>query len=220
MAKTPPVCFGKSWEAKAVQCQGGLDPSYVNQITGSSRRDRCDWYTLCASRTSAFKLQNPQIIPLQQLVRRPAAPVPAQPAPQAHAFMQPAQQVARTLAGGVLQGMQQVLPAQPQPQQQPYYGNPAPMMVHPAAAASPWAVPANYPMPGAQIPSYLTVPEPVVEGQHWAVRLLFNVARSVFKATGHTLANYADHMTFGQWQAPAPPAQPQPQAPPQAPPSL
>ncbi len=205
---TPPVCFGKSWEAKAVQCQGGLDPAYVNPQTGSNRRDRCAWYTHCASRTSAYKLRNPQqqLVPVQQVVRRPA---PAQPQPMAPqpSFMQPVHQAAMTFANGVLQGTS----GQPQVQ----YAQPAPVMVHPAMASTPWAVPMNYPIPGAQMPSYLTVPEPVVEGRGWGLRLFLNVVRAMVKGGSTTVANFVDHTPIQTW--PQPPAQPPAQPPPTTP---
>jgi hypothetical protein len=60
----------------------------------------------------------------------------------------------------------------------------------------------NTVMPGAQMPGYLAIPEPMVEGQHWSKRLGYSIARSMAKATGHTVANFFDYMTMTPWPKP------------------
>jgi len=94
---------------------------------------------------------------------------------------------------------------------QPYYGQPAPLMVHPAMAAVPYMAPMNYQASGMQMPAYLTVQEPIIEGQHWLTRLGFNIVRSMVKAACHTGANFVDHNTINQpvyyQPAPEPPEQ-------------
>lgn len=78
-----------------------------------------------------------------------------------------------------------------------------PHMAYPQMAMMPYMVPMNFQWPGAQMPGYLTVPEPVAVGQHWMTRLFYNIARSMAKASGHTVANFFDHTTINPWQTPA-----------------
>jgi hypothetical protein len=133
----------------------------------------------------------------------------------------------QSIMRGVAQGARQALvkhisyptapvvktPVHPQMQaqqqaQQPYYGQPQSIMVHPSQAAIPYTVPMNYQQPGMQMPGYLTVQEPVIEGQHWATRLFFNIVRACTKAGAHTTANFVDHTTINTPVYPAPPEQP------------
>lgn len=72
-------------------------------------------------------------------------------------------------------------------------------MVPPQMAMMPHAVPMNMPAPGMHMMGYLAVPEPIVEGQHWAARLGFSILRSAFKASGHTVANFFDFNPFGTY---------------------
>jgi hypothetical protein len=72
----------------------------------------------------------------------------------------------------------------------------------------PMAVPMNHAAYGAQMPAYLTVPEPVLQGQHWGKRLAYTLIRSMAKAGGHSTANFFDHMTFNPY-----PVYPQPPPP-------
>lgn len=141
----------------------------------------------------------------QQVAAAPQVPVqnpmrpPMQPqAPSVQTFFLPNQQ-----------------PQQPQPQ---YYQQPqqaqqyqppyAQGMVPPYMASMPGMVPMNYVMPGTQMPSFLTVPEPMVYGQHWSRRLAFTLLRGMVKAFGMTLANFFDHTPVTPWQPPQPPAPP------------
>ena len=100
---------------------------------------------------------------------------------------------------------------QPQPQSQPQYPYAYPQQqgfVPPGMAMMPQMVAQNYQAPGAQMPAYLTVPEPVVMGSHWAYRLVHSVLRSMLKASGHTLANFFDYTPMNQWLPPQlPPGQ-------------
>ena len=175
-----PTCLGERWEARASECAGGLDPAYVNPKDGSNKRERCAWYSQCAAKTAAQKLP--------ALVQVRPSKVPS---------FQPQQQPQQ----------QQQVPVQPPYQQQYQYPQqmmpvpqqPAPMMVPPQQAQVPYMVPMNFAPQGMQMPGYLTVPEPIVPGQHWGKRLGFSVARSMAKAAGHTIANFFDHTPFNPW---------------------
>ena len=223
--QTEPTCFGKSWEANHPECAGGLDPAYTNLKDGSNRREKCGWYSACYARMTSPKGPDVQAC---QLVRPgmtvkfpnvPQAPAPAQAPPSP---WQSAVRGVTAVATGLSNAMSaaaahpsvQVRPpvqAAPQPAPQVQYQQPQQMQyyqqqqqgwAHPSIAAVPWAVPMNYPMPGAQIPAYLTVPEPVVDGQHWTQRLGFSILRSMMKATGHTVANFFDHNPITPWGKP------------------
>jgi hypothetical protein len=177
---TPPVCFGKQWDPKALECSGGLDPMYVNPSDGSSRRDKCSWYSQCAARTCmttaqpqpTVAAQPPQLVPPGQLVRHPQQPV------------QPAR-------------LQPTVPVQQYPQammvpiEQAYYGQ--------------QQVPMNHQQGGMQVPGYLTVPEPMQPGVPWYQRLMTEMLRSAFKGLFHTGANFFDHTPFSP--PPRPPQQ-------------
>lgn len=128
---------------------------------------------------------------MQQQVPVSVAPRPSFQLPAAPAQAQPAQQVA---------------PAPVAYMQQPHQQQPM-AMVPPQMAVTPHHVPMNYVMPGAQVPSFLTVPEPIVQGQHWAVRLLYSLGRGCLKASGMVLANFFDHTPVNKW--PPPPGSPQ-----------
>lgn len=221
----PEVCFGKHWDASEVKCAGGLDPTYINKLDNTHRRDRCKWYQSCASRTTTSKLgaaaqHQVPVQPQQQPMFRPPVPMPAQPP----AWQRPLQ----SIANGVMQGATTALAgsdpsrvpvrvfgqppyqqAQPQqyPQQYPQYYHPQYQqgsMAPPWAAMMPQMVPMNYQAAGAQMPAYLTVPEPVVPGVHWGYRLGYSVLRSMLKASGHTLSNFFDFTPIHPWPTPPP----------------
>ena len=201
--RPPESCFGKSWMTIPTLCDGGLDPTYVNPSNGSNRRDKCGWFSQCASRTNASRMGNQpqQIVPREQLVQRHQQV--AQPTSPWAPFRQAASTI-MSRAAGMQPAPQQVLAPQ---QQQMYYQQQQMMpnqMVHPSVAMMPYAVPMNHQMPGAQMPGYLTTPEPVLENQHWLTRLMLNVARSMGKASGHTVANFFDHNTINRWPSPPP----------------
>lgn len=190
------VCFGQHWDANAIQCKGGVDPVYVD-ARGGNERERCAWYAKCASETIRVRMA---VKPPEQQQVRPPMQVPV------YAPQNPIQSILRGVAQGTgnalarhiqqmqpMQHVQQVPYHQQQLVQQPHYGYPAPAMVHPALAAVPYQVPMNYQAPGMQMPGYLSVPEPPVDGQHWFTRLLLNIGRSMVKAGAHTTANFIDH---------------------------
>jgi len=189
--QSPKSCFGKSWDGGNVLCKGGLDPAYVHPETGSNQRDPCGWYNPCAARTNATRMSNqPQQAPHQQQIAQPTSP------------WTPVKQIVNRLTQ--IPPMPQAPQQAPiQHQQQVYQQQQQQQMAHPAMAMVPYMVPMNYQWPGSQMPGYLTIPEPVITGQHWMTRLFFNVARSMAKSSGHTVANFFDHQTINPWQTTA-----------------
>ena len=195
-------CFGQLWDASALECKGGLNPA-LRASDGTNVHPKCPVFAKCAAETVRNNLN-------QKKAAQPYQSVPI--APPIHSIMRGAVQGARTaLVKHVSQPASPVVqPPQFYPQvaqQQAYYGQPTPMMVHPLQAAVPHMVPMNYQSPGTQMPGYLTNPEPVVEGQHWASRLFFNIVRSMAKAGCHTTANFVDHTTVNH--PVMPPTEPQ-----------
>ncbi len=236
---TPPSCFGSYWEGSDVRCAGGLDPLFTDPETESNRRERCTWYAQCEKKTKSTDVHggSPQVIPPQNLMRPP---------PHVTTSSQPTAAVPRDWQGTVrhlAMAMQTATPRhqapptnavfQPQPApvqypmppaapvmqaQHPYapYGQ----MVPPQMAMMPHMVPMNYVMQGAQVPGFLTVPEPVYYGEHWSKRLAASVFRGVIKSLGLILANFFDHTPMSPYAPPAPPPPPPPQPPaPPAPPT-
>lgn len=177
MTETP-KCFGKSWSANAVLCKGGLDPNYTNPRDGTHRRDQCIWYQQCAARTCATNLNsNPTVEPPRHLMRPPAQLPMMRPIPQQ-----------------MPQQMVQQPPVHHLPVQQAHPGFPPGSHYYNTQHHSP--VP--YPAPGAQMPSYLSIPEPIDEAVHWGVRLVHEIFRSMMKSTGHTTAAFFDHTTISR----------------------
>lgn len=224
MAPQPPkACFGKSWDGNNVLCRGGLDPTYIHPKNGGNQREQCAWFNPCATRVNAASMTQQQVIPREQLLRRPQ--------PQQQQMAQPTSPWApvRQMANNVMQRLVQppqtqvptypppqvlVHPQQQQQQQQMYYPPqqqqqmmPQPM-VQPMMAMMPQAAPMNYQWPSSQMPGYLTIPEPIVSGQHWGVRLFYNVMRSMAKAGMHTGSNFFDHTPFNAFPQPMQQAQP------------
>lgn len=202
-ANGPPLCFGKSWEAGHPECAGGADAAYVNPRDGSHRRDRCGYFSACASRTATNRLQldrNPELMPASTLVRPPQPP-PATPSPQTYKPFDTVVNSVSQLARGTSQALQH-RPAPPSQVYQTQGGHPmsSPWLVHPAHASTPQYVPMNYTWPGAQMPSYLSVPEPTEVPL--IKRLGFTVLRAMLKAAGHALSNFFDHAPFSKWQPP------------------
>ncbi len=185
-------CFGISWEARDPKCAGGHDATFID-MNGKQERTRCPYYSVCAAKTSAAKLETRRSLPVvpqtptQQVQNR--IPQPLAPAPM-HTVFGPAVQ-------------QQPIQYAQQQQQQPMV--PA-SYTYPSMAAQPQMVPMNYTPPAYQMPGYLTVPEPMMEGQHWGARLGLTLVRAILKAAGHTAANFFDHTTFNEF---APPPQQQ-----------
>jgi hypothetical protein len=92
------------------------------------------------------------------------------------------------------------------PTQQPHWQPPVQQQVvssggvqytQPQYAAQPLYVPVNAPMMGAQIPSFLTVPEPYDPDVSYGTRMLRTVTRSMGKAMCISVANFLDYETFG-----------------------
>lgn len=196
MSNSPPICFGKRWEAHHPECAGGLDPTYTHPVKNTHVRDRCKWYTSCASRTAANNLGS-KLVPPQQLVRHPTPQMPTMPQPfQAvvKGVDQAAQNVRNQAAATVM-----AVPQMQMPYAHPMIGQPAPMMVHPAHASLPWAVPMNYPAPGMQSPAFLTVPEPIIPGQGLSRPFFATMGRSLLKALGMAAANWFDHVPWNPW---------------------
>jgi len=201
MSNSPPICFGKSWEAHHVECNGGLDPAYTHPKRGDHKRDRCSWYTHCASRTAASKLQPEKLVPAANLVK---SSMPVMPQP-----FQAVVQGVRTASQHVAQqvgNIQVRIPNMPAPvapvqmtPQYPQYQQGYGVMTHPAAASVPYAVPMNYSSPGMQMPAYLTVPEPIIPGQSLVRPFAATMGRSVLKALGHAAANWFDHIPWNPW---------------------
>jgi len=178
MSMSPPPCFGSSWSPNAVECKGGLDPTYTNPRNGSHLRDKCLWYGQCATKTNANSITRAQpMVSPQQLLRPAGMPV--------------------TVGSPVMQAprypmMQQMLQVPQMHMMQ------APQMLAPPHVAyyGPQAVPTSYQQPGMQVLAYLAIPEPVDSTVPWWKRLLHEVLRSMAKSFGHTVANAFDHMTI------------------------
>lgn len=165
MSQSPP-CYGTNlWSATASECVGGVDPGYTHPITRSHNRERCNWFSQCASMRGSFVTQQPQ--------QRSYAPVLAPPRPP--------------------QMMQNPQHFQPYPPPPPalYSGQ---QFISPYIAQfGPPTVPAPYQQPGAQIPAYLTIQEPINLNEPWFPRLIREIVRAMMKATGHSIANFFDH---------------------------
>ena len=184
MAESLPICFGLRWDAGTVECAGGLDPSFPG-----NKLNRCPYFTQCASKTAANKLGQVGQVPPVPITPKPVFPVHSQQ-PQQLFQVRPSQQ--------------QQAYQQPQPQQQ-YQIQPQPVqqqLVPPQQAQVPYMVPMNFAPAYSQMPGYLTVPEPIVPGQHWGKRLGWSVMRSMLKAGGHTVANFFDHNPMQMWYPP------------------
>ena len=188
-----PQCFGRPeyWSGSAVECQGGLDPAYTNPRTGSHRRDKCLWFTECATGAVAARMGRPMAQPQAQPSQQTSMIVPVQPipvqappkAPQSH----PMVVQNRQFGGWPLQQQ----PQQPQAMAPPY-----------VAQYGPQAVPVPYSQPGTQLPTFLTVPEPVNLDEPWYGRLFREVGRAMLKSLGWTTASFFDNNPWRPHQPP------------------
>lgn len=196
---SPPACFGKSWEAHHVECNGGLDPAYTHPRRGDHKRDRCSWYTHCASRTAAGKLQPAGVVPVANLVKPTMPTMPQPPQATVQSVRAASQSVAQQVGNIQVRVPNAPVQQAPQYQQQPpmQYGYGA--VAHPSMTSMPYAVPMNYPAPGMQMPAYLTVPEPIIPGQSLMRPFAATMGRSVLKALGHAAANWFDHIPWNSW---------------------
>lgn len=217
-----PQCYGRHWSPTAAECAGGLDPVYESPVTGANKREKCSWFSGCAAATNEKgqmtpKPQVPQLpggfvrLPVHPPPQPPQLPqhlrpqVPPPPPPHVQhvqppqQYVQPphVQQYAQPHVQQYVQPPQQPVqpPQQPvQPSQVVYVGNVAYAPV--GQASTPHMVPMNTPMTGAQVPSFLTVPEP--SGQEYGVGLAHNLWRSMLKAAFLTAANYIDYNPVGR----------------------
>lgn len=172
-----PDCYGSLWSPIEKECTGGPDPAYTHPGTGTHVRERCKFFQQCSSATSANRTQ---VVPASQLTQH-LHPVQIQSRP---GFLPPPTPRPMTVS----------FPQQPPPHPAAYN-----QYQHPMTLTQPWLaqqgaqqVPAPYQAHGAQMPSYLAVPEPA-ESAHWFVRLMREVFRSAAKSAGHTTASFFDH---------------------------
>ena len=184
-----PVCFGKEFDAGDSECAGGADPGYVNPRTGAQVRDRCSWFSACASVSAANRARAQHTIPASNLTRPhpqgPPRPAQMPPMPGTRPqFQQPAQMHPQ-------QQQQAMAPMQPQ------------MMVAPwVAQQGPQLVPMMVQQPGSQMQHYLTVPEPINLNENPWKRLMREIVRSMFKSAGHTSAAFFDHNPMAPHRGP------------------
>lgn len=168
------------WSAAAPECVGGHDPAYNNPQDQSHRRERCGWYQRCADSTNAIRTRAaiqhaPVYGPVQAPPRPIVPPYPLAPRPVQQG-QYPQQQQAPGASIALYQGGQLVPPHVAQ------YG--------------PQLVATQVQQVGAQMPSYLTVPEPYDPNVPWYKRLFREVFRSSMKSTGHTVSSFIDHTPF------------------------
>lgn len=188
-----PECFGSSlWSATDKECVGGPDPGYTHPVTGARARERCRWYQPCASVSAQNKL-----IPAQNLVRAPMAPPPLATPAIPPGVQPPPKPVAPNPALGARPPLHVQQPSyQYQPQQylQPSYQQPYMTYAPPhLVQLGPAQVPMPYQQPGAQMPAYLTMPEPIRPGDSAIGVLARTLLRAMLKAFGHALASFIDH---------------------------
>jgi hypothetical protein len=188
-------CYGKLWDEGRTECGGGFDLAFKDPRTGSRLRKKCSAFDACKlEKESAVNQYRPPappyqpVIPSHQLVRPPQAPIMAPPIP-------PPVPIVPSQAYG----------ARPVPvaahAQQFGFQNQVPPWV---AQTGPQVVPVQYQQPGAQMPAYLAVPEPV-DGTVWWIRLLAEILRSMAKAFGHSTASFFDHNPMRQHSVPQAP---------------
>lgn len=207
------TCFGRLWEKGQVECEGGFDLAYAAPHTRSKLRQRCSAYEDCKSKV----MWNRQVVPTNSLVRPqvPALTAPPMipvPPPVPLMYQKPPQYPVPYPQQQAPQPQQYY----PQYQQQQYYQQQQQYPVAPPGQVPPWVaqygpqnVPTPYQQPGAQMPAYLTVPEPH-DGNPWWVRLANEILRSIAKAIGHSTASFFDHNPIRMHKAPQQPQPPQP----------
>lgn len=183
----PPKCFGKAWDDKVPACAGGLDPTYRDPDTGSHVRERCVFFTTCGARVQASRQQ---LIPQSQLVRPPqqqqmAYQPPTQPQQTAFPALSQAAQMAQLVRQ--MEEMQKLI----QYQQAQLQGRGITNPLQPSQQLPMMSV--EYRMPG-----YLTVPEPRTKSSSVWSLLSREIARSMFKSAGHTLASFWDTTPIGK----------------------
>ena len=203
-AQQTPQCFGTHlWSATAPDCVGGPDPGYTHPTTGAHSRERCRWYQACASVNSRVRGQQSRpVIPVENLTRnfqQPQAPLPSgvQPpprpvAPPPQVAGKPPLQSAQPYGYPQYQPQQQYYQQPHYPQQQQYYQQP--MATPYVAQTGPQQVHVQVQQPGAQMPSYLTMPEPIDHEEGTGMALGRTLIRSALKAVGHSVSSFFDHV--------------------------
>lgn len=185
----PPNCFAQQWDKNEAACAGGADPDFLHPTTGLHVRDQCNFFQACGTRTTAMRnAQN--FIPVQQLVRPPLVTPP----PQALVHTSPSNfgQYLQQQSENYAERMRR---EQAQRQQQPQYLQQPPQAYLPQNGYAAHPAPTyqlNYMMPG-----YLTTPEIRQPGESmWSV-LFREIARSVLKSMGHSVAHFFDSRPMG-----------------------
>ena len=206
-----PGCYGKHWDANAIECRGGNDPSYQNPGNGTNKRDICAWYQMCCSATNRTRME--------EAVRVAPPPPPPQPMLPTYPNQQPVyapqgyapQQGYRPAGPPVMPPAPQqaiipvtIGPQQYGPTQQVAYVGSMPY-TNPACAHTPLMVPMNMPMQGSQIPSFLTVPEPADPNVSPGLQLWRTVYRNMIKAACAGCAGWIDYNPIGRYPAVQPP---------------
>ncbi len=212
-----PTCFGRLHDATNVKCIGGNDPTRWSEQDGHTRH-RCSFFDKCQEaqlntvrQNIEFKepvlgmaasspypiVQQPRVLPV--MPGAPGMPV-MQQAPQPAMAFRPQQAVQPVQQAAPVQGMQPARPAAPAqgyPQGYPTYVGQTmqPYMVPPDLAPMPSYVPQNHVQPGAQVPSYLTVPEP--HSGKLGPMFFNTIMRAAFKGMFHAAANLMDHFPWG-----------------------
>lgn len=193
-----PDCFGTHlWSATDKECVGGPDPGYTHPQTGARARERCKWYQTCATASAQNRTQS--LISPQSLVRQPYQQ-PASPVPAASTGVQPPPRPVAPHPG--LTSRPSYYSPQPsypqyqhyqQPVHQPTYSAPTSFAPPYVAQMGPMQIPLQYQQPGAQMPAYLTMPEPILPGEGAIKVLARTLFRSMLKAFGHSLSSFVDH---------------------------
>ncbi len=197
-----PECYGSHlWSATEKECVGGVDPGYKHPSNGTHVRERCKWYQPCGQVSAQQRAQS--LIPASNLVRY--VPPPPPPAATTLAGVQPPPKPVAPHPGiGVQPPRPFQQPSYTQHAVQPAYMHaPQVVMVPPyIAQQGPMQVPLQYQQPGAQMPAYLTIPEPVAQGESALGVLFRTLLRSALKACGHSLSSFVDHTPFRSHRPP------------------
>lgn len=185
-----PSCFGSHlWSATEKECVGGADPGYKHPQNGTHVRERCKWYQPCAQASAQQRTQS--LIPSSNLTRYVQPPPPVG---NPLAGVQPPPKPVAPHPGIVAQPPRPFQQPHIQHVQQPAYMHAPQVLLAPPyiAQQGPMQVPMQYQQPGAQMPAYLTMPEPVAQGEGALGVLFRTLLRSALKACGHSLAFFVD----------------------------
>lgn len=68
-----PDCFGKHWDGKSTDCEGGVDPTHTD-ARGGHVKEPCRFKTSCSIKSQAFRQVTSNVVPAQNLIRPPQAP--------------------------------------------------------------------------------------------------------------------------------------------------